>query len=253
MATPDQLLDALRHFGVKVHEHSGWRTRNHGRLDPKAVMVHDSVTGSMSDERAAQFCADGRSDLKGPLYVCMIGQDGQAHLIAHGVSWNAGKGNLSRLNQARSGTMPLAQELGRPSTDNTSTANSIVHGVAYTTAGAGPYSAVQRAAGPRVVAAYCRAEGWSANGGAGSVIGHGEYSTRKVDPQLDMGELRRQVRELLAGGGVNVGDGELWHTVVSGDTLYSLSRRYNTTVDKIKQLNNLTSDKLAIGQRLRVR
>jgi LysM domain/N-acetylmuramoyl-L-alanine amidase len=252
-ATPDQLLNALRAFGVQVHEHSGWRTRRHGAIDAKALMIHDSVTGSMSDERAAQFCQDGRSDLKGPLYSCMIGQDGQAHLIAHGMTWNAGKGNLSRLNQARSGTMPLGHELGRPSTDNTSTANSIVHGIAYTTAGAGPYSSKQLLAGHRVVAAYCRAEGWSPNGGAGSVIGHGEYSTRKVDPALDMGDLRRQVQKLLAGGGVTPGDGEQWHTVVSGDTLYSLAQRYNTTVDKIKQLNNLTSDKLAIGQRLRVR
>ena len=38
------------------------------------------------------------------------------------------------------------------------------------------------------------------------------------------------------------------HTVVKGDTLYSLSRKYNTTVDAIKSNNNLTSNDLKIDQ-----
>lgn len=38
------------------------------------------------------------------------------------------------------------------------------------------------------------------------------------------------------------------HVVQSGDTLWLLSRRYNTTVDAIKRLNGLTSDILNIGQ-----
>ena len=40
------------------------------------------------------------------------------------------------------------------------------------------------------------------------------------------------------------------YTVQSGDTLYSIARRFNTTVDEIKRLNNLTSDILSIGQQL---
>ena len=43
------------------------------------------------------------------------------------------------------------------------------------------------------------------------------------------------------------------YTVVSGDTLYSIARKYNTTVDKIKSLNNLTGNTLSIGQVLRIR
>ncbi|WP_431137295.1 glucosaminidase domain-containing protein [Psychroserpens mesophilus] len=38
------------------------------------------------------------------------------------------------------------------------------------------------------------------------------------------------------------------HVVVKGDTLYSLSRTYNTTVDKLKSLNNLKNNELSIGQ-----
>ncbi|MCI9438768.1 MAG: LysM peptidoglycan-binding domain-containing protein [Lachnospiraceae bacterium] len=42
------------------------------------------------------------------------------------------------------------------------------------------------------------------------------------------------------------------YTVRSGDTLWLLSRRYDTTVDAIKQLNGLTSDMLSIGQVLKI-
>lgn len=42
------------------------------------------------------------------------------------------------------------------------------------------------------------------------------------------------------------------HTVAKGDTLYNISRRYNMTVDRLKQLNGLTSNIISIGQVLKV-
>ena len=42
------------------------------------------------------------------------------------------------------------------------------------------------------------------------------------------------------------------YIVEAGDTLYAIARRYNTTVDAIKELNNLTSNTLSIGQVLRI-
>ena len=42
------------------------------------------------------------------------------------------------------------------------------------------------------------------------------------------------------------------YTVVSGDTLYSISKRYNVSVDSIKALNNLKSNLLMVGQRLQI-
>ncbi len=42
------------------------------------------------------------------------------------------------------------------------------------------------------------------------------------------------------------------YVVRSGDTLWQLAQRYNTTVDAIKSLNGLTSDNLSIGQVLRI-
>lgn len=42
------------------------------------------------------------------------------------------------------------------------------------------------------------------------------------------------------------------YTVKSGDSLYSIARKYNTTVKDIIDINNLTSTNLYIGQKLRI-
>ena len=42
------------------------------------------------------------------------------------------------------------------------------------------------------------------------------------------------------------------YTVVSGDSLYSIAKKYNTTVNEIKKFNNLTSNTLQIGQILKI-
>lgn len=51
----------------------------------------------------------------------------------------------------------------------------------------------------------------------------------------------------------NSGDEYITYIVKDGDDLYSVARRYNTSVQKIKELNNLTSDDLSIGQILQVK
>ena len=43
------------------------------------------------------------------------------------------------------------------------------------------------------------------------------------------------------------------HIIKKGDTLYSLSKRYGTTVDELKRLNNLSDNDLSIGQKLIVK
>ena len=42
------------------------------------------------------------------------------------------------------------------------------------------------------------------------------------------------------------------HVVKKGDTLYSISKLYNTTVDEIKKQNKLNSTELLIGQQLKI-
>ena len=50
----------------------------------------------------------------------------------------------------------------------------------------------------------------------------------------------------------NDSDDYITYTVQSGDTLYGIAKKYNTTVDKIKSLNNLTSNTINVGQVLRL-
>lgn len=57
----------------------------------------------------------------------------------------------------------------------------------------------------------------------------------------------------------NAGDagiiGEMYHTVVAGDTLYALAIKYTTTVERIKALNSMNdmSNLISVGQSLRVK
>ncbi|MDX3893839.1 transglycosylase SLT domain-containing protein [Pusillimonas sp.] len=53
---------------------------------------------------------------------------------------------------------------------------------------------------------------------------------------------------VVRGGGSNVRT----HTVRKGDTLFALAKRYNTSVSALRQLNNLPSNNLSRGKRLRI-
>mgnify|MGYP004620971965 FL=1 len=46
---------------------------------------------------------------------------------------------------------------------------------------------------------------------------------------------------------------DIYYTVKKGDSLYSIAKKYNTTVDELKRLNNLTTNNLAIGDVLKVK
>lgn len=45
---------------------------------------------------------------------------------------------------------------------------------------------------------------------------------------------------------------EKYHLVISGESLYSIAKKYNTTVQKLKSLNNLSSSRIQVGQKLKV-
>ncbi|MCL2289718.1 MAG: peptidoglycan DD-metalloendopeptidase family protein [Bacteroidetes bacterium] len=54
-------------------------------------------------------------------------------------------------------------------------------------------------------------------------------------------------------GGPDEGTAPVYITVRKGDTLGHLARKHRTTIDRIKRLNNMRSDFLREGQRLRIR
>lgn len=48
----------------------------------------------------------------------------------------------------------------------------------------------------------------------------------------------------------NNNNNNTYYTVVKGDSLWSIAKKFNTTVDNLKKLNNLNSNLLQIGQKL---
>ena len=61
-----------------------------------------------------------------------------------------------------------------------------------------------------------------------------------------------QVLKIPTTSGTSTNSDYFIYKVVSGDSLYSIAKKYNTTVDEIKNLNSLTSNLLSIGQSIKI-
>ena len=89
-------------------------------------------------------------------------------------------------------------------------------------------------------------------------LGDSLYSiARKYNTTVDnIKKINNLTSNLLSIGQVlkipNNEENYITYTVKSGDSLYSIARKYNTTVDNIKKLNNLTSNLLSINQVLKI-
>jgi hypothetical protein len=196
MATPlsaDALVSALRAEGVTVVEHPGWRTnnRNHkGSWGPvNGVVIHHTVTSGTA--ATVSLCFNGRSDLPGPLCHGVIAKDGTVHLVGNGRANHAGSGDgdVLRAVVAESATLPAPNE---KDTDG----NVHFYGFECVNLGDGkdPWPEAQLDAMARASAALCRAHGWS----VGSVIGHKEWTSAKIDPRgFTMADFRARVATRL--------------------------------------------------------
>lgn len=86
------------------------------------------------------------------------------------------------------------------------------------------------------------------------------YATDRKYPQKLISLIERyklyeydaHVLENTAPDIVRVNSGVTRYVIVKGDTLYSLAKRFNTSVDRIKDLNNLSSNDLNIGQEIMI-
>jgi hypothetical protein len=196
MATPltaDALVAALTAEGVTVVEHRDWRTHNRnsvGAWGPvNGVMVHHTVTSGTA--ASVDLCYDGSTELPGPLCHGVIAKDGTVYLVGNGRANHAGSGDADVLAAVIAETAPPA-----PDHDDVD-GNTRFYGFECVNLGDGsdPWPEAQLEAIARVCAAICRAHGW----GAGSVIGHLEWTIRKIDPKgFSMASMRTRIAALLA-------------------------------------------------------
>ena len=83
---------------------------------------------------------------------------------------------------------------------------------------------------------------------ASNVMGHNEFSGNATAcPGRNMDALRQRLRSGNAPKAP-----QSTYTVVSGDTLFTLARRFNTTVQALQQANNLTGNLIRVGQQLTI-
>ncbi|MEU6389799.1 peptidoglycan-binding protein [Streptomyces sp. NPDC046939] len=188
MATPLSayaLARALRGEGVRVREHPGWQTRNRNHKGPwgpvNGVMLHHTA-----GRDSLTLCRDGTAALPGPLCVGLIAKDGTVHLVGCGRTNHAGSGSSAVYDAVRA-ERPAPSSPGPDAVDG----NAHFYGFEIENLGTGkdPYPAVQLAAVEKVSAALCRAHGWS----AASVIGHKEWTRRKIDPSFSMPGMRGRI------------------------------------------------------------
>lgn len=73
-------------------------------------------------------------------------------------------------------------------------------------------------------------------------------------PEDDITQLKNyeKLGDAIARAIINRVSSSGTYTVKSGDTLYSIARKYNISVESIKDLNNLTTNNLRIGQKLKI-
>lgn len=168
------LDDALRAGGIGFWADPNWRGRGQGPLsgNPRAIMIHHTAGGGANDWRLVR---DGRAGLRGLLSQMTFERDGGVRLLGAGQAWHAGTGSHPRI--------------------GTNNANAWTIGIEGVSRGVGnDWTAAQRREYPRVAAALCRHYRLPAD----AVIGHKEWTSRKIDPgDWDMNDFRAAVRRHL--------------------------------------------------------
>ena len=73
----------------------------------------------------------------------------------------------------------------------------------------------------------------------------------------NLNDLTLQINQQLKVPKINNNEPPINNTeiyiVQKGDTLWSISRKFNISVNELKQLNNLTNNLLSIGQQLKIK
>lgn len=177
------LVVHLRHWGLKVEEKDGWRTRHRPyNFYPKGVIAHHTASNKDAGNFASEgIVTSGRSDLPGPLCQFLLGRDGTVKVIAAGYANHAGYGGPHA---------GIPENMG----------NTYTYGIEAENNGIGePWSLAQVNAYYRLCAALLD---WMGIKDVERVFGHKEWAPgRKIDPAgLDMNRFREQVQKALLQG-----------------------------------------------------
>jgi len=85
---------------------------------------------------------------------------------------------------------------------------------------------------------------------ASKVKGHWEIYNNSSCPGYTKAQMDAFRAKLAKPAGSTTASTSTTHTVAKGDTLYGIAKKYKTTVAFIKQINELTSDTILVGQKL---
>lgn len=198
--TPDQLLAALRKWGVPFKEYPGWRTRTRpgGLTDVYGILEHHTGGSGQSDDYLHFLFVQGRPEdgIPGPL--CNVATDalGILHLGAIGRANHAGSGSQAVMDHLKNEDYDgFAAEL-KPGPDSVN-GNPHYYGNEIMYTGAVPPTAAAYRTAVLHAAAVCDFHGWSAL----SAIAHREHTTRKQDPgNCPMNQFRTDLAAVLKAG-----------------------------------------------------
>jgi hypothetical protein len=198
--TAAQTRAAMKKWLVPYQEYSGWTSRKRpGSFAPVGLVIHH--TGSDSGQNSPNYdhflFVEGRpaEGIPGPLCQATCEMDGDLILGAIGRANHAGSGSSRSLATVRADKASLTAQV-KPGPDDTN-GNGWFYGLEVKFDGGQPMTAKQYDTAVRWAAAICDFYGW----GAGSILGHKEWSSRKPDPgSTAMNKFRADVAARLKAG-----------------------------------------------------
>jgi len=157
---------------------------------PVGLMIHHTASPRTSGALASlNVVRLGRAGLPGPLSQLLIGREGTIVATTDGYANHAGTGLSSVLRRVIDDQAPA----GRARFVGSQVGNRHFIGIEIENDGVGePYSAATLTAATRASGAICLGLGWNP---LTRVIGHKEWTSRKIDPTFDMFDFRSRVAD----------------------------------------------------------